>query len=150
MSEIYSIYDMLVLFKAHVRSQIEWCNGAIFHAAPSKLAWLDTIQSSFLQHLDVCEHKAFLDFNLAPMRLRRDIGMLGVLWKVCHGSAHSDFEVLLPRVLRRSSHSYDTRVASRRHDLQLFDPFFFLFFLQHQLPCKQGCSILVNIDLLIS
>ena len=75
----YSIYDMLVLFKAHVRSQIEWCNGAIFHAAPSKLAWLDTIQSSFLQHLDVCEHKAFLDFNLAPMRLRRDIGMLGVL-----------------------------------------------------------------------
>ena len=118
----YSIYDMLVLFKAHVRSQIEWCNGAIFHAAPSKLAWLDTIQSSFLQHLDVCEHKAFLDFNLAPMRLRRDIGMLGVLWKVCHGCAHSDFEVLLPRVLRRSSHSYDTRVASRRHDLQLFDP----------------------------
>ena len=43
-------------FKSHVRSQIEWCNIAIFSAAPSKLAWLDTIQFAFLQHLDVGEH----------------------------------------------------------------------------------------------
>ena len=75
----FSIKDMLVLFTAHVRSLVEWCNGAIYHAAPSKLARLDSVQTSFLQHLELDERHAFLDFNLAPLRLRRDIGMLGVL-----------------------------------------------------------------------
>ena len=117
----YSIGDMLALFKAHVRSQIEWCNGAIYHAAPSKLAWLDTIQTSFLRHLELDEYKAFLDHNLAPMCLRRDIGMLSVLWKVCHGKAHPDFEDLFPPVHGRTSHGHDTRIERRRHDLQLLD-----------------------------
>ena len=40
----YSIGDLLLLFKTHVRSQIEWCNGAIFHAAPSGLDCLDSVQ----------------------------------------------------------------------------------------------------------
>ena len=41
----YSMKDMLLLFKAHVRSQIEWCNGAVFHAAPSVLERLNSVQS---------------------------------------------------------------------------------------------------------
>ena len=88
---------MLALFKAHVRSQVEWCNGAIYHASPAKLAHLDSVQSSFLRHLELDENSAFLTFNLAPLRLRRDIGMLGVLWKICHGRAHVDFDALFTR-----------------------------------------------------
>ena len=39
-----SIGNLLLLFKTHVRSQIEWCNGAIFHAALSALDCLDSVQ----------------------------------------------------------------------------------------------------------
>ena len=42
---IYSGADMLFFFKTRVRSQIERCYGAIFHAASSKLERLDTVQS---------------------------------------------------------------------------------------------------------
>ena len=117
----YSTGDMLMLFKAHVRSRIEWCNGAIYHAAPSMLAWLDSVQSSFLDHLEVGERQAYLDFNFAPLRLRRDIGMLGVFWKICHGCAHPDFEALFPKVPGQTSHGHYTRVSGRKHDLQLVD-----------------------------
>ena len=41
----YSDADMLFLFKTHVRNQIEWCYGAIFHVAQSKLKRLETVQS---------------------------------------------------------------------------------------------------------
>ena len=67
----FSISDMLALFKAHVRSQVEWCNGAIYNASPAKLAHLDSVQSSFLRHLELDENSAFLTFNLAPLRLHR-------------------------------------------------------------------------------
>ena len=117
----FSIGDMLALFKAHVRSQVEWCNGAIYHASPAKLAHLDSVQSSFLRHLELDENSAFLTFNLAPLRLRRDIGMLGVLWKICHGRAHVDFDALFPRAPSSALHRHDTRVARRRHTLQLVD-----------------------------
>ena len=117
----YSIADMLLLFKSHVRSQIEWCNGAIFHAAASKLERLDTVQTSFLRDLEISETQAYIEFNLAPLRLRRDIGMLGVLYKICHGTAHADFDLLFPRAPTCGTQGYDTRARRRRHDLQFVD-----------------------------
>ena len=50
---VYSVADMRFLFETHVRSQFEWCYGAIFQAAPSKLERLDTVQSSFLRHMEI-------------------------------------------------------------------------------------------------
>ncbi len=117
----FSLFDLLVLFEAHVRSQIEWCNGAIYHAAPSKLAWLDSVQNSFLNHLGLGDRDAFLRFNLAPLQLRRDVGMLGALWKVSRGIAHPDLCALFPLcpipplILR-------TRADHRRHRRQFVDP----------------------------
>ena len=115
----FSTLDMLVLFKAHVRSQVEWVYGAIYHAVPTKLAWLDAIQSSFLRHLDLSEDFAFSRYNLAPWKLRRDIGMLGVLWKISHGKAHSDMCSLFPLCAR--SANVRTRRDHRRHSRQFVD-----------------------------
>ena len=117
----YSAADMLFLFKTHVRSQFEWCYGAIFHAAPSKLERLDTVQSSLLRHMEINEKQAFLEFNLAPLQLRRDIGMLGVLYKICHGTAHVDFDLLFPKAPTSETHGHGTRANRRRHDMQLVD-----------------------------
>ena len=116
----FSLPDMLLLFKSHVRSLIEWCNGAIYHASVSKLSWLDSVQGSFLRHLQLDDEQAFLKFNLAPLQLRRDIGMLGVLWKVAHGRAHPELCTLFPKcaVPRRGPR---TRTDHRRHDLKLVD-----------------------------
>ena len=63
----------------------------------------------------------YVEFNLAPMSLRRDIGMLGVLLKICHGLAHPDFRVLRPNAPSRRSNIQSTRAVNRRHDLQLID-----------------------------
>ena len=94
---------------------------AIFHAAASKLERLDTVQTSFLRDLEISETQAYIEFNLAPLRLRRDIGMLGVLYKICHGTAHADFDLLFPRAPTCGTQGYDTRARRRRHDLQFVD-----------------------------
>ena len=43
---------------------------------------------AFLRHLGVSVRNAFVNLNLATLELRRDIGMLGALWKIAHGTAH--------------------------------------------------------------
>ena len=92
----FGLYDLLCLFKTHVRMQIEWCNGAIYHAAPTLLRRLDAVQHSFLQHLGMSECVAFRTFKLAPLQLRHDIGMLGVLWKVAHRCGYKFLAEMFP------------------------------------------------------
>ena len=119
-ARFFNVSDLLLLFKAHVRSQIEWCNGAIYHVARSKLAWLDSVQVSFLRHIGFDERVAFAHFNLAPLQTRRDVGMLGVLWKISRGLAHADLVELFPRAPHNKSRM-STRVHARRHNMQLVD-----------------------------
>ena len=90
----YGMSDLPILYKGHARSQIEWCNAAMFHAAPSRLERLDSVQPSFLAHFGLPERDALIRFNVAPLRVRRDIGVLGVLWKISHGQAHPCFNEL--------------------------------------------------------
>ena len=120
MSLLFGLADLLLLYKAHVRSQVEWCNGAIAHASFCLLSHLDSVQTSFLSHVGLCSRAAFLDFNVAPLQMRRDIGLLGMLYKISHGLAHPEFGALFPRIERKASHQ--TRVARRRHDRQFVDP----------------------------
>ena len=116
----YDVAEMLCLYKAHVRSQIEWCNSAIYHAARSLLARLDGIQTSFIGNLCLDVRNAFLDFQLAPLELRRDIGMLGALWKIAHGTAHKLLRELFP-MCGFVSMLHNTRGAARRHNLRFVD-----------------------------
>ena len=111
--KFFDLYDLLLLFKAHVRSQVEWVYGAVFHSAPSGFARLDSIQTSFLHHIGVQEDVAFLRYNLAPWQIRRDIGMLGVLWKISRGTAHRDMCALFP--MCAVSGNLRTRSDHRRH-----------------------------------
>ena len=59
----------------------------IDHAAESKLDELDAIQHRFLRALDLSQENAFLRYNLAPLRLRRDIAVLGFLHRIQLGNA---------------------------------------------------------------
>ena len=71
--------------------------------------------------MEINKKQAYLEFNLAPLQLRRDIAMLGVLYKVCHGTAHVDFDLLFPKALTSAEHGHGTRASRRRHDMQLVD-----------------------------
>ena len=93
---LYSIGDLIMQYKIHVWSILEYHSGAILHAAPSSLAKLDDMQKSFLHQLHLTEAVGFLDFNFAPPCLRRDIGMLGFLHKRVLGQCHVAIQRLLP------------------------------------------------------
>ena len=83
------------------------------------IAWM--LFQRFLAAVGTDERNAFLKFNLAPLRLRREIAILGVLHKRAHGTAHPDMcglfghvKVLSPRDTRRVT-------APRLHGLQFRD-----------------------------
>ena len=61
--------------------------GAIFHSSTYLLVKFDRLQVSFLKEIGLSEEEAFLQYNVAPLGLRRNIGMLGLLERGRGGSA---------------------------------------------------------------
>ena len=84
-------------FKTHVLSILESNIGGIYHATSSVLQPLDNVQTKFINNLHMTECEAFLNFNLAPLCLRRDIAMLGFIHKVNLPNAHPDIMALFPK-----------------------------------------------------
>ena len=93
---MYGLADILEQYKTHVWGHVEYDAGAIFHACDTTLARLDGIQSHVLNELDLASDKAFLDYNFAPTRLRRAIGLLGFIHKRVLGTCHPGIAKLLP------------------------------------------------------
>ena len=75
---------------------IEYKNGAILHASSPSIHKLEQNQRQFLKHLRVTEEMAFVDYNFAPLCLRRAIGILGFLHKRVLGLCHPAVSKFLP------------------------------------------------------
>ena len=73
----YNTADLLNQFKTHVWGLIEYKNGAILHASVTTIHKLEQVQRQFLKDLRIAEEMAFVDYNFAPLCLRRSIGTLG-------------------------------------------------------------------------
>ena len=74
------------------------------------------MQHGFLREIGLTIEQAFLDHNLAPLRLRRDIAVMGLLHKIQLGEAHADFFLLFQQdVYERAAF---TRHNARRHRRQ--------------------------------
>ena len=69
------------LYKCHVLSFLESNAAALFHAAGSHLALVDHVQEVLLRELGLSDADALLRFNLAPLSTRRDISMLGIIYR---------------------------------------------------------------------
>ena len=93
----YSVSALVNLYKCHVLSFIESGTPAYYHSAPSILKLIDEIQNEFLMTLGISVRDALIHFNLAPLRLRRDIAMLGVLHKINLGTAPAPLQNLIQR-----------------------------------------------------
>jgi len=91
----YDYVDMLTRFKTHVWGLIEYHHGAILHSCESNLDNIDQLQNKFVRDIRLTKEMAFLDHNLAPLGLRRDIGSLGIIRKRVLGECHSSVKALL-------------------------------------------------------
>ena len=92
----YSDTDMMLQFKTHILGILESNIGGIYHATQTFLAPLDRVVTTFVHALDIEVDIAFLQFNLAPLALRRDIAMLGFLHKCNLPNAHPHIRRLFP------------------------------------------------------
>ena len=66
----YSDSDLIVLYKSHVLSYIEYRTAGIHVAASSVLRELDDVQTRFIRQFNMSEYGAFMHFNLAPLETR--------------------------------------------------------------------------------
>ena len=114
----YSIRDMIIQFKTHLLCVLESSNAAVYHASDTALAPLRRIMDHFLEDLNMDPATAFVDYNLAPLDLRRDIGMLGLLHKCQLGLAHPWLMSLFPPATVEPS---GTRYSDKRHDRQILE-----------------------------
>ena len=88
--------ELVTQFKAHVLSLLELPTPAIYHAAPTYLQRVDDVQFSFLRAVGLSESEAFVNFNMAPLQMRRDLAMLGALHKCGTGIAHPEVQAVFP------------------------------------------------------
>ena len=116
----YNTSDMIQQYKSHALCLLEASVGAIYHAAQSHLDTLDRMQTRFVEALRLMEQQAFLEHNLAPLKLRRDIAILGLLHMVQLGEAHPDFDQLFQKHHGEEERA-NTRHAARRHDRQFHE-----------------------------
>ena len=121
----YRVRELVTSYKANVLPHLEFSSGSIYHATDTTLKPLENVQKHFLEELGLPPTSAFLDYNLAPLRVRRDIGLLGLLHSCALGHAHQDFLQLCP--LDSSEPMRRTRLQSHRHSRQLVDRVLDLF-----------------------
>ena len=108
--------ELILFFKSHILSYIEYRTPAVFHAATSTLNEIDDILTRFLRKIGISQDDAFMYFNLAPLRLRREISILGLIHRTVLGKGPSHFRQFFER-----DYSVPAFRSARRHNKQLLD-----------------------------
>ena len=109
--------NMLHLYKAKVLSYVEYRTAAIYHASVSLLQKVDHVQESFLEDIGIDAINALLYFNLAPLSLRRDIAMLGLIHRTVLGQGPEHFK----QWFYREDVANRTTLRFKRHRLRLHE-----------------------------
>ena len=110
----FSLQDIILQYKSHVLSYLEYRTCAITHAADSHLLALDSVQARLLRNLDINVADALRIFNLAPLCCRRDIANLGIVYRAAMRRGPKQLQKLF--VLDASS----LRRVSPRHAVHRF------------------------------
>ncbi len=100
----YTDADLVVLYKSHLLSFLEYRTPAIYHATRDVLARLDAVQFRFLREAGISKEDALVHFHLAPLSVRRDIAMLGVIHRAVLGKGPAHFQkhfVLASQTMRK-------------------------------------------------
>ena len=62
---------LIIIYKSHLLSFIEYRTPAIYHARRYILERLDAVRARFLRDAGVDEIAALVHYNLAPVRMRK-------------------------------------------------------------------------------
>ena len=81
---------------------------------------LDRVQHHFVKEVGLTCYDAFLLQNLAPLSVRRDIGMLGLIFQCAHETAQHSLRALFPKA-SSAIHNYKTRFQDYRHTMHLIE-----------------------------
>jgi hypothetical protein len=115
-SKFYNDSELVLLYKSHLLSAIEYKTPSIYHARRVDLVRLDSVQQKFLRETGVDELTALRQFSLAPLSTRRDIAMLGMIHRTVLRKGPPHFrEHFKPEGLVRPG-------EVRRHRRHLVDP----------------------------
>ena len=93
----FSTEDLIIQYKQQVLTYIEYRTGAIYHATKTVLRQLDVLQTRFLRDLGITAEAALFDFSLAPLPMRRDIAILGVIHRSALGDGPAQFKEYFKR-----------------------------------------------------
>ena len=117
----HSLRDMVNLFKANVLSFLEYRTAAFYHACTTSLDILDKVLPRFLAQLGISAKQAFLEFNLAPLSMRRDVAMLGLIHRCVIGEGPPHFQPFFQLCGASRTH-VNTRRNAMLHSKQLVNP----------------------------
>ena len=109
----YTDADLVVLYKAHLLSFLEYRTPAIYHATRALLDRLDAVQSHFLRDIGVDEVNALVHFHLAPLSSRRDMAMLGLIHRTVLGKGPQQFKEFFKCDVRHPAKLIDPRKESK-------------------------------------
>ena len=76
------------------------------------------MQRRLLREIGLSEEEALEAHRLAPLPCRREMAMLGLLFRIAHRNAPGDLIDLFPWA-RASTYRADTRATARRHNMQM-------------------------------
>ena len=108
--------ELVLLYKSHLLSFLEYRTPSVYHAWRDVLGRLDNVQQRFLRDVGISDLAALMEFNLAPLSTRRDIAMLGLIHRTVLGKGPSHFR-------RHFWLAGPTETAGRRnHCRHLMDP----------------------------
>jgi hypothetical protein len=115
----YCNADLVILYKSHLLSYLEYRTPAIYHARREQLKRLDNVQDRFLHDAGIEADTALLEFNLAPLCTRRDIAMLGLIHRAVLGLGpphfRKHFRLEGTGAGRHRRHLVDPRPVYRAH-----------------------------------
>jgi len=109
----YTDADLIISYKAHLLSYLEYRTPAIYHATRMVLNRLDVVQSRFLQDVGLNDVTAIVEFHLAPLATRRDIAMLGLIHRSVCGKGPTQFTDFFVRDPHHQTKLLDPRVTAR-------------------------------------
>ena len=104
----FTVKELLVLYKSHVLGFVEYRTPALYHASASVLAPLDKLQEGLLRDLGLSEEEALENFSLAPLGTRRNIAILGVVFRAVQRKGPPQLQSFFePAEQRRTTRSSD-------------------------------------------
>ena len=114
-------YDtqLVKLYKARVLGYVEYRIAAVYHATDTVFKLLDKLQDSFLQKLGIAPLEELMEFNLAPLAIRRDIAMLGLVHRAALRKGPPQFWEFFTKA--PDTAKVRTRLSHRRHTEQLVE-----------------------------